>query len=180
VLGPLTGIDASGLATANLVYQDTPATAQGSYQGVSGQLALTILNVDPDNFGGYAGDELPDDWQVGYFGPPPNADADPNANSDNDPYNNEVEFLTGYDPTDSGDFFTLEVIEFTGASSTLELSKIIPGTRYRIERANDLKAPDPWTEFTSFTTLSEVFGHQLTDPSAASPRWFYRVGVEPE
>ena len=99
---------------------------------------------------------------------------------DEDPYDNRTEFLTGYDPTDSSDFFTFGVVEFTGSSSTLELSKIILGTRYRVERSNDLNVADPWSEFTNFTTATEVLGPQLTDPAATSPRWFYRIGVEPE
>jgi len=179
-LGPLTGIDASGLATADTVFADTAATAQGSFQGVNGQLGLTVLNTDPDNFGTYAGDGLGDTWQVNFFGSPPNANAAPAANPDNDPYDNRIEFLTGYDPTDAGDFFQLNVIDVTGSSATLELSKIIPGTRYRIERTVDLTRTDPWSEFTNFTTLSEIFDHQLNDPSATGARWFYRVGVEPE
>ena len=179
-LGPLTGIDASGLATADAVFADTTATAQGSFQGVNGQLGLTVFNTNPDNFRTYAGDGLSDGWQVDFFGSPPNANAAPAANPDNDPYDNRTEFLTGYDPTDAGDFFQLNVIELTGSSATLELSKIIPGTRYHLERSVDLEQTDPWSEFTNFTTLSEIFDHQLNDPNATGTRWFYRLGVEPE
>ena len=61
-------------------------------------------------------------------------------NPDNDPHDNRFEFLTGYDPTNSGDFFTLEVLDLTGTTTSLQLSKIIPGTRYRIERSLDINA----------------------------------------
>ena len=179
-LGPLTGIDASGLATADAVFADTSATAQGSFQGVNGQLGLTVLNTNPDNFRAYAGDGLSDGWQVDFFGSPPNSNAAPAANPDNDPYDNRTEFLTGYDPTDADDFFQLKVIELTGSSATLELSKIIPGTRYHLERSVDLEQTDPWSEFANFTTLSKIFDHQLNDPNSTGARWFYRVGVEPE
>lgn len=179
ILGPISGIDTSGLATADTVFADTLATVQASSQGIAGQFDLTVLNINVDDFGAYAGDQIDDNWQISFFGNPPNPDADPNANPDDDLYNNLVEFLTGYDPTDPGDYFQLEVLNLVGSTATLQLSKIIPGTRYRIERRNDYFS-DPWTEFTNFTTLSELFDHQLTDPNAIGPRWFYRVGVEAE
>jgi hypothetical protein len=147
---------------------------------VNGQLGLTVLNTNPDNFRTYAGDGLSDGWQVDFFGSPPNSNAAPAANPDNDPYDNRTEFLTGYDPTDADDFFQLKVIELTGSSATLELSKIIPGTRYHLERSVDLEQTDPWSEFANFTTLSKIFDHQLNDPNSTGARWFYRVGVEPE
>ena len=164
LLGPLTGIDASGLATADVVFEDTAATAQGTFQGVDGQLALTVLDVDPDNFGAYAGDGLDDAWQVNFFGAPPNPDAGP-ARTPITTHDNHRVFhrLRPHRPRS---FFTLEVIDLTGTTTTLELSKIIPGTRYRIERSFDLEQTDPWTEFTNFTTPAEVLDHQLPDPNA--------------
>lgn len=178
LLGPLTEIDASGLTTADLVYEDTAATAQGGYQGLSAQIELTVLNTDPDNLGTYAGDGLDDGWQVNFFGHPPNPEAAPNANPDNDLHPNLFEFLTGYNPTDPHSYFTFDVLDVADTMSILQLSKIVPGTRYSIERSLDLGHTDPWTEFATFTTLSEIFDHQVTDPNAAGPHWFYRVAVE--
>ena len=66
--GPLTGISSGGLVAAGTVYQNTNATAQGSYQSFLDTLTLTVLNVNTDDFGLYAGDGLADDWQVLYFG----------------------------------------------------------------------------------------------------------------
>ena len=45
--GPLTGINASGLATAGTVYQNTAATAQGIFAGNTGTLGLTVLDTHP-------------------------------------------------------------------------------------------------------------------------------------
>lgn len=177
--GPLSGISSSGLATADSVYADAAVTVQASSQGVNGQLGLTVRNTNGDDFGGYAGDGLPDDWQVGHFGEPPNADAAPQANPDFDPYDNLTEFLTGYSPVDAGAFFQLSIVDTMGSRTTLALSKVVPGTRYRIERRND-PAADPWVELMNFTTLNELFDHLVEDPNAPGPRWFYRVGVEPE
>ncbi|MFT5190834.1 MAG: hypothetical protein ACI9DF_003934 [Verrucomicrobiales bacterium] len=59
--GPLTGIGRNGLATADIVYEDTPATAQGSFAGDIGLLPLTVNNTNADDFGNYSGDGIDDD-----------------------------------------------------------------------------------------------------------------------
>lgn len=46
---PSTSISTGGLATAETVYQDTTATAQGSYAGNNGTLNTTILDTIADN-----------------------------------------------------------------------------------------------------------------------------------
>ncbi|MEM0966180.1 MAG: hypothetical protein AAGJ81_08550 [Verrucomicrobiota bacterium] len=176
--GPLTGVNATGLASADRVFTDTLAMAQAIYFGLTEQLELTVLNVDTDNFNEYAGDGLADDWQVNFFGLPPNADAAPGANVDNDPYDNETEFLTGYDPTDPNDFFTFAIVDRTGDTNTIELSKIIPGTRYGIEQSIDIGISDPWTSFSSFTTQTEVLDYQVLDKNATETAKFYRVRIE--
>lgn len=178
VSGPL-AIDTSGLASGQLVYQDTAATARASLNGATGTLELTVLDTLADNFGSYAGDGLDDAWQVGFFGLD-NPDAGPHQNPDHDFYPNLIEFLTGSDPVSSADFFRFEIASLNGPSSTLQLSKIIPGTRYRIQRSTDLGRIDPWAEVASFTTASEVSGHQVTVPTSSAVREFYRLTVEPE
>jgi hypothetical protein len=94
--GPLSGIDSNGLATANVVYEDTAAIAQGDYAGATGQLALTVLESISDNFGNYPGDGLADDWQVNHFGI--SGDAGPSSNPDGDTLVNLLEFAFGTDP----------------------------------------------------------------------------------
>ena len=96
--GPLTGIDTSGLVTAGNVYQNTAATAQGNYAGNLSTLALTVLNVNLDNFGAYAGDAIDDAWQVQYFGQPPNANAGPLVDADRDGQTNAFEYTVGLIP----------------------------------------------------------------------------------
>ena len=80
---PLT-INVSGLVTAGAVYQDTMALVQGIYAGSTGSTNLTVLNVNPDNFGIYAGDGVGDTWQVQYFRLPPNPAAGPLLDPDVD------------------------------------------------------------------------------------------------
>ena len=98
--GPIASISTGGLATAGPVYQNTAASVQGTYGGVSGTLALTVVNVNNDDFGSYAGDGLSDLWQVQNFGLN-NPDAAPAANPDADPYNNLIEYAFGTNPNNA-------------------------------------------------------------------------------
>ncbi|NNC89668.1 MAG: hypothetical protein HKN82_14530 [Akkermansiaceae bacterium] len=104
VSGPVTGIDSGGLATGGIVYEDTPATVRGSHLAFEGDLDVTVRNVDCDNYLSYGGDAMADEWQVAFFGAPPNATADPFANPDGDQFSNFFEFASGTDPhsPDSG------------------------------------------------------------------------------
>ena len=76
--GPLTSISPSGLATAGIVCEETPARVRGTYSGdTSPPLTLTVLNTNIDNLPGYDNDGIDDKWQKDYFGLPPNPIAGP-------------------------------------------------------------------------------------------------------
>jgi hypothetical protein len=96
--GPLTSVSGSGLAIADTVYADSDAVVAAAYQGEQGQLTVTVLNVNSDDFGTYAQDGLPDEWQVEFFGED-NAQADPLSDPDADRLVNLSEFGLGSDPT---------------------------------------------------------------------------------
>lgn len=98
--GPLAAINSAGLATADSVYQDTPATAKAVYQGVDGYMEISVLNLTNDDFGTYASDGLTDSWQVRYFGVG-SAQAAAGANPDGDSLTNLQEFAFGTDPSQS-------------------------------------------------------------------------------
>ena len=99
--GPVVTITGAGLATAGVVAEDSLATVRGAFNGFSGTLTLTVVDSMPDNFGVYAGDGLPDAWQVQQFGPA-SLQGGPNANPDHDVYDNLHEFAFGTDPRDPG------------------------------------------------------------------------------
>jgi hypothetical protein len=99
VSGPIASINTSGVATTGNVYQNTIATASGSYQSNSGQGTLTVLNVGTDDFQSYGGDGIDDAWQVQYFSQPPNSNAGPNADLDGDGESNLSEYRSGTNPT---------------------------------------------------------------------------------
>jgi hypothetical protein len=95
--GPLASIGSGGLATAATVYENTAAVVQGLHAGVSGTLTLNVLESIPDNFRLYAGDRLPDPWQVQFLGLE-NPLGSQTANPDGDAMNNLLEYAFGTDP----------------------------------------------------------------------------------
>jgi hypothetical protein len=176
--GPLTGIDASGLATAGLVYQATAATAQGVSGIYSGTLALTVLNVNLDNFGAYAGDTLDDAWQVQYFGLPPNALAGPLADPDRDGQDNAFEFTAGLVPTDPNSVFQLRIEKVAPPSNAKKLifSPRFGDRTYAVWFRPNLATPPLWDRLTG-TTQSDLGSERtVTDPNGSGQR-FYRVEI---
>ncbi len=173
--GPVVGIDAGGLATAGLVYEDTLATVRGDYGGVMDDFGLTVLNVGLDDFGSYAGDGIDDDWQVGFFGEN-NPNAGPGKNPDGDPNDNLTEFLGGFDPTNGSDFLQLLIVGVGGGVTDLTLNKAIPGRTYRLMESGDLTTP--FSEVEKFSVVSEELDKALQDGDAPTGRNFYQIKVE--
>ena len=173
--GPLTGISATGLATADNVYQATIAVAQGSYAGLSGTLNLTVLNVNSDNFEAYAGDGIDDAWQVQYFGQPPNARAAQNFVSDASGLTNLFKYTAGLAPNNPTATFTVLVNPVPGQPNqrAIVISPTLLDRTYTVEYCASLP---------TWSTLSGPYagnGGTLTviDPNTSNSWKFYRVKV---
>ena len=174
--GPLSGIDASGLATASTVYEDTAATAQGDYAGATGTLGLTVLDTIPDNFGSYAGDGLGDDWQNQYFGAD-NASAAPELDPDGDGQTNSFEFTAGLDPTDSNSLFTVQIAGDSEGSPQVSFDPVVGGRTYIVKYKDSLDAAT-W-ETLQNTASDNGTERTITDTTAASASTrFYIVEIE--
>lgn len=65
---PIASITPTGSATAAIVWSNTYGVVTGAYLGANGSGLVLVLDSNPDNFGIYAGDGIPDWWQVQYFG----------------------------------------------------------------------------------------------------------------
>jgi hypothetical protein len=176
--GPLTGIDASGLATAGIVYQATAATAQGIYLGQTGTLGLTVLDSIPDNFGTYAGDQVGDDWQVQYFGQPPNAFAGPLLDPDGDGQANLFEFTAGLVPTDPASRFRLSIAPVTGqpGQKNLIFSPVVAGRTYAAKAKASLTSPT-WGDITASAPSDNGAERTITDLSATGGAKFYHIEI---
>ncbi len=178
--GPLTGINPSGLATAGIVYQATAATAQGNFAGNLSTLALTVLNVNLDNFGAYAGDAIDDAWQVQYFGQPPNANAGPLVDFDRDGQTNAFEYTAGLVPTDPASRFSIAIAPVAGQPGRKNIifnPLVLTGGRsYAVKFRPDL-ATGTWTTLTGTTQSDAGAQRTVTDLNATGAKKFYQVEI---
>jgi hypothetical protein len=65
---PLTAVSSGGQATAAAVWSNTTGWVTGRYFGVTGAGEVRVADSEPDNFGIYGADGIPDGWQVRWFG----------------------------------------------------------------------------------------------------------------
>lgn len=175
--GPLSGIDATGLASAGPVYQNSAALAQGAYAGFTGTLALTVLDTIPDNFGTYAGDGLGDAWQVQFFGIG-SPDAGPLLDPDGDGQENRFEFIAGLIPTDPRSFFSLAIEPVAGEplQRRLVFSPCLPDRNYQVLASTTL-LPDSWFALTDPEVSQTGDERTVIDTQATGELRFYRVEV---
>ena len=170
--GPLTSISTSGLATAGTVYQNTAATAQGLYSGISGTLNLSVINVNTDDIPGYSGDGLDDAWQVQFFGLN-NPNAAPLLDPDGDGHTNAFEDLAGINPTSAASFFRVTQSTLSANSFHLTFPTVL-GRSYQLQSSANLA--NPWTSIGSPTAGT---GGTMTVPVdvTGQPKLFFRVAV---
>jgi hypothetical protein len=176
----LAGISVAGLATAASVYQNTIATVHGTFQGIADPdgFDLTVLNTASDDFENYAADGIDDDWQVAWFGLPPNEDAAPAADPDADQQDNQLEFLSGFSPLDPMARFELRIVAVDRGSGTadLQLNRVIPDRTYTLKASPDLITP--FAPIGSLPPVTEPEPDKIIrDNSATAPRRFYLIEI---
>jgi len=176
---PLASIDGNGLATASAVYATTNATFTGSYQGGSGSGLLTVIDSISDNYGAYAGDGLPDWWQVQYFGQPPNPNAAPTADIDGTGQNNLFKYTAGLDPTNRASVFVLKIANVNGQPTQKDLlfNPVASGRTYTTQFRTNLVSGS-WATLGTIggptTNINEV---TVTDTNAVESQKFYRISI---
>lgn len=172
--GGLASVNAAGLATAAIVYQNTNGIARADYLGQFGTLTLSVLNVNNDDFGTYAGDGIDDAWQVQYFGIG-NANAAPTADPDGDGQNNLFEYLAGTDPTSAASVMTLAIAKTGSNQRTVSFAPVTAGRTYTVEFATSLTTKN----FTplSGTPVDNAGTRSFTDNNATDAARYYRVKI---
>ena len=184
VSGPIASISGAGLASAGVVYQNTAATVQGSFGGFTGLLNLIVLDTIPDNFGSYAGDGLPDDWQVGFFGQN-NPLAAPNADPTGSGQNNLFKYIAGLNPLDPNARFLVAIApvpdpahpgQFLPGQSNVIFSPRFSGRTYIVKYRTDL-ATGTWLTLSGTTQNDSVTQRTVTDLNASNPQKFYRIEI---
>ena len=176
--GPLASISANGLTTTAAVYQNTAASAQGTFAGVTGAVGLTVLETIPDNFGTYAGDGIGDDWQVQYFGLN-NPNAAPLLDPDHDGNTNLFEFTAGLVPTDPLSVFKLRIEPAPGFPSQRKIifSPRLTGRTYTVKSTTTLGPGAVWIDLTGNTTSDAGNERTVTDTAVTGDAKFYKVEI---
>jgi len=177
--GPLASVSSDGLVLADIVFQDTPAKVRGDFGLLTDELDLTVLDTISDNFGSYAEDDLPDDWQVEHFGQD-NPNAGPGEDPDGDMQNNAFEFVAGVIPTDPLSLFQSRIELVPGTEMhRIVFSPVLPDRTYSPRFSFDVGATG-WDPLAAFTTSDLPGGERAftdTDPDPPA-RKFYEIRIE--
>lgn len=173
--GPLILINGEGKVKAGQVYQNTDATISGGFEGKYGLASLTVLNEDPDNFGLYANDGLPDVWQMQYFGPE-NSKAAPDIDASGNGETNLFKYVAGLDPLDPNDRFQIRIEAVPGRAlqKRIIFAPRFPDRIYTVQFRDDLSS-GAWKELVSGTTSDSGNERSVTDSDAEGNVRFYRV-----
>ena len=177
ISGPLASINANGLASAQIVYQDTGAVAQGVYLGNTGQLPLTVRNVGIDDFQSYAGDGIDDAWQVQYFGIN-NPNAGPGVDFDGTGQSNLFKYIAGLNPLDPTSRFTVQSQSVAGQplQRNIVFQPLVAGRVYVVQyNTSMVPAAGTWVTLSNISSVDNGNIRTVTDLNASDPERFYRV-----
>lgn len=173
--GPIQQITSSGLATADRVFQNTPAVVQARCEQYTSQLTVTVVDVGLDDFGIYAGDGVPDAWQVQYFGLN-NTNALRTADPDADGQDNFAEYLCGTAPLDPNSRFRLGIAVAAGYATLKQITFTpwLTNRVYHLEYSTNL-ATGLFTPITNAALVDLGASHAILDTNATARMKFYRI-----
>lgn len=175
---PLAGISTGGVATPAAVYADTFASVTGRILGVSGSGTLQVLDTLPDNYGSYAGDGLPDGWQVQYFGLD-NPDAAPDVDLFGSGEDNLFKYVAGLDPTNPASLFQMQIEPVPGqpGQQNLVFAPRWPDRTYTPMFCSNLIGTPEWTNLLTSLVSDDGTQRTLTDTNAAARLRYYRMHI---
>ncbi len=171
---PIREISADGLADTWPVLSNTWGLVAGSYQAETGTSAVLIWDSDPDNFGLYSGDHVPDAWQAAYFGVdnPDGMGSATNATGQD----NHFAYVADLDPTNALSCFKVVSVAHLPAAQAICFSNASPARVYRLLYAQSL-ASGAWTNLPGAAWQPGVSGQMTLLDTNTTPTRFYRVQV---
>lgn len=175
--GPIQSVSTAGLLTAGTVLADTPAGFSGTYAGVDATGTLTVRDMDPDNYGLYAADLIPDAWQYLYFGLE-NPDAAPGRDPDGDGQNNRFEYVAGVVPIHTESRFRFRIEPVSGANGQVDLvfdPRWSSRTYTALFTSNLLVGS--WSVLSNSVTADAGTARIVTDLRAGADAGFYRIRI---
>jgi hypothetical protein len=175
VVYPVSSLTTDGLATASIVYSNTTGVVTGAYLGIGGTGTFLVLDSNSDNWGLYAGDQIPDSWQVAYFGTnsPAGAAGSTNATGESNLYT----FIADLNPTNPTSELIIVAVSNQVAGSTVRFTPSSTGRMYRLLYSTNLLAAG-WTNLPGAVAIPGAGGTMsLSDTNTAVQR-FYKIGVQ--
>jgi hypothetical protein len=118
------------------------------------------------------------DWQVQYFGQPPNARAGPLSDPDRDGQNNVFEYTAGLIPTDANSVFRprIEAVPGQPTQKSIIFNPLVGGRTYAVKFRPD-RATGSWTTLTG-TVQSDIGSKRtVTDLYATGGKKFCQVEI---
>lgn len=171
--GLAAGPDGAAIVTAGTVYRDTTAPVGITQGNLAGGCVLTVRNVDKDDFGAYAGDDIEDSWEVRYYGEQGRI---PNAGDPNAVRAMQYAFSFGLDPTNPDDTFRLRFAAPPSNTTTLAFSPVFPDRTYLLESTTNLAA-GTWSPADTLFEFTQDGLREVTRQTTNAVE-FYRVRVQ--
>lgn len=172
--GPLATLDGNGHGVAAPVYQTETARVTVAALNLVATGEVRVLDVDPDNYGLYAHDEIQDLWQVAYFGPS-STNGLAGANPDGDQDDNHQEFIVGTDPLSAQSAFRVALAR--GGGLRVSGSPAYTSRVYRLERTANVRS-GIWTPEVAGAGALSNGQWVVAGLSDTNPLVHYRMQVE--
>lgn len=171
VLSGPASVNANGVVTAGNVTQTSTAFIGGTWQSLAATLGLQVF----DGFYDYASDNLPDAWQISYFGAG-NPLAAPGMDPDGDGWNNEFEFTAGLDPTNPMSTFNIRLEGVPGQPGQRRIifSPRLVDRVYTVVATTSLSG---WLPLAGSLTSDAGNERTVTDTTATPAAKFYRINI---
>ena len=174
VSGPIASISSGGLVTSGSESVDSSAVVAGTWLGAANTTTLFVLN---GNYGVYGSADIPDTWQVQFFGLN-NPNAAPGVDADGTGQTNLFKYIAGLDPLNPNSRFDVNVQPVPGQSGQKQIvfTPVVAGPTYTVVSSSSLSGSN-WVALNSFSQSDNGSLRTVTDLAAAGTKKFYRVQI---
>ncbi len=173
--GGIASVSPAGLVTAANVWANTSGTVWGSFGSKRVTQNFWVLDSDPDDFGLYASDGIPDWWQAQYFGTN-NPSGMALADADGTGQNNYFKYIAGLNPTNPASIFELSLSNALPAGlKVLTFSPRYTNRTYTVQYVNALGTA--FSNLLQVTVADNGTTRAVTDTNANTTSRFYRVRI---
>jgi len=165
--GAIAAVSPTGLVTAAAVYTNLPGMVVGGLGNLGVTRSFWVLDTHPDNYGLYAYDNIPDSWQVQFFG------ANNPAGTGSDVL---FKYTAGLNPTNPASVFSVSLATAVAGQAQIRFSPRLTNRTYTVQYTTDL-ASGNYYALPSLAQNDNGDVRTVTDLSATNASRFYRVGI---